>query len=151
MQCIREVFRKTGTPVDTSCVVAIVFPSFLRQQTSHIQQASPTSGDLNSFVLPIHKWVKLLLQYEVMPQGVILTRLTDSDFLIQFTSFYSASLQMDVCLNRILLVVKWLLPVLDGEYPDGIVYCCNPSHVTEAHKRCESTYSLRQSLPAFPL
>lgn len=84
MQCIRVVFRKTGTPVDTSCVVAIVFPSFLRQQTSHIQQASPTSGDLNSFVLPIHKWVQLLLQYEVMPQGVILTRLTGSKFLIQF-------------------------------------------------------------------
>lgn len=65
--------------------------------------------------------------------------------------FYSASLQMDVCLNRILLVVKWLLPVPDGEYPDGIVYCCNSSHVTEAHKRCGSTYSPRQSLPAFPL
>ena len=32
--------------------VAIVFPNFLRQQTSHIQQVHPTGGDLNSFVLP---------------------------------------------------------------------------------------------------
>lgn len=64
--------------------VAIVFPNFLRQQTSHIQQVHPTSGDLNSFVLPIHKWVPLLLLNEVMPQGIILTRLTGSDFLIQY-------------------------------------------------------------------
>ena len=61
--------------------VAIVFPNFLRQQTSHIQQVHPTSGDLNSFVLPIHKWVPLLLQYKVLPQGLILTRLTSSDSL----------------------------------------------------------------------
>ena len=72
-----------GTRVDTSCVVAIVFPKLLRQQTSHIQQVHPTSGDLNSFVLPIHKWVPLLLHYEVVPQGKILMRLTGSDFLIQ--------------------------------------------------------------------
>ena len=64
-----------GAPVDTSCVVAIVFPKLLRQKTSHIQQVHPTSGDLNSFVLPIHK--------KVVPQGKILTRLTGSDFLIQ--------------------------------------------------------------------
>ena len=147
----RAVFRKTGTPVDTSCVVALVFPNFLWQQTSHIQQASPTSGGLNSFVLPLHKWVPLLLQYEVMPQGVILTRLTGSDFLIQFSFFYSASLQMDVCLNRVLLSVKQLLPVPDGEYPHGTVCCCNPHHVKEAHKKCGSTYSPRQSLPEFPL
>lgn len=84
MKHICVVYRKIGTPVDTSCVVAVVFPNFLWQQTSHIQQALPTSGGLNSFVLPIHKWVPLLLQYEVMPQGVILTRLTDSKILIQF-------------------------------------------------------------------
>ena len=123
----------------------------MRQQTSHIQQVHPSSRDLNSFVLPIHKWVPLLLVCEVMPQGEILTRLTDSDFLIQFTSFYSASLQMDVCLNGVLLVVKRLLPAPDGEYPHGTVCCCNPFHVKEAHKRCGSTYSPRQSLPAFPL
>lgn len=64
--------------------VTIVSPNFLRQQTSHIQQVHPTSGDLNSFVLPIHKWVPLLLTSEVMPQGIILTRLTGSDFLIQY-------------------------------------------------------------------
>ena len=63
--------------------VAIVFPNLLWQQTSHIQQVHPTRGDLNSFVLPIHKWVPLLLRYEVLPQGKILTRLTGSDFLIQ--------------------------------------------------------------------
>lgn len=63
--------------------VAIVFPNFLRQQTSHIQQVHPTGGGLDSFVLPIHKWVPLLLRYEVLPQGKILTRLTGSDFLIQ--------------------------------------------------------------------
>ena len=72
-----------GAPVDTSCVVAIVFPKLLRQKTSHIQQVHPTSRDLNSFVLPIHKWVPLLLHYKVVPQGKILTRLTGSDFLIQ--------------------------------------------------------------------
>lgn len=83
MLCIRAFFRKMGTPVDTSCVVAIVFPKLLWQLTSHIQQVHPTSGDLNSFVLPIHKWVPLLLRYEVVPQGEILTRLTGSDFLIQ--------------------------------------------------------------------
>lgn len=43
------------------------FPDFLRQQTSHIQQVHPSSGDLNSFVLPIHKWVPLLLLNKVMP------------------------------------------------------------------------------------
>lgn len=63
--------------------VAIVFPNFLRQQTSHIQQVHPTGGGLNSFGLPIHKWVPLLLRYEVLPQGKYLTRLTGSDFLIQ--------------------------------------------------------------------
>ena len=83
MQRIRAFSRKMGTPVDTSCVVAIVFPNFLRQLTSHIQQVHPTSGDLNSFVLPIHKWVPLLLLDEVMPQGKNLSRLTGSDFLIQ--------------------------------------------------------------------
>lgn len=83
MQRIRAFSRKMGTPVDTSCVVAIVFPKLLRQLTSHIQQVHPTSGDLNSFVLPIHKWVPLLLPNEVVPQGKNLTRLTGSDFLIQ--------------------------------------------------------------------
>ena len=83
MQRIRVFSRKMGTPVDTSCVVAIAFPKLLWQLTSHIQQVHPTSGDLNSFVLPIHKWVPLLLGYEVVPQGEILTRLTGSDFLIQ--------------------------------------------------------------------
>lgn len=73
MQRIRAFSRKMGTPVDTSCVVTLVFPNFLWQQTSHIQQVSPTSGGLNSFVLPLHKWVPLLLQYKVMPQGEILT------------------------------------------------------------------------------
>ena len=106
MKHICVVYRKIGTPVDTSCDVAIVFPNFLWQQTSHIQQASPTSGDLNSFVLPIHKWMPLLLHNEVMPQGQILTRLTGSNFLIQFTFFYSASSQMDVYLNRILGVYQ---------------------------------------------
>ena len=47
--------------------VAIVLPNFLRQQTSHVQQVHPTHGDLNSFVLPIHKWVPLLLLNKVMP------------------------------------------------------------------------------------
>ena len=83
MQRIRAFSRKMGTPVDTSCVVAIVFPNFLRQLTSHIQQVHPTSGDLNSFVLPIHKWVPLLLPNEVGPHGKNLTRLTCSNFLIQ--------------------------------------------------------------------
>lgn len=137
--------------MDTSCVVALVFPNFLWQQTSHIQQASPTSRGLNSFVLHLHKWVPLLLQYEVMPQGEILTRLTGSDFLIQFSCLYSASLQMNVYLNRVLLAVKQLLPVPDGEYPHGTVCCCNPFHVKKAHKRCGSTYSPRQSLPEFSL
>lgn len=83
MQHIRAFSRKMSTPVDTSCVVAIVFPNFLRQLTSHIQQVHPTSGDLNSFVLPIHKWVPLLLPNEVGPHGKNLTRLTGSNFLIQ--------------------------------------------------------------------
>ena len=48
---------------------------FLRQQTSHIQQVHPSSGDLDSFVLSIHKWVPLLLLYEVLPQGKILAQL----------------------------------------------------------------------------
>ena len=30
---------------------------------------------------------------------------------------------MDVCLNRVLLSVKQLLPVPDGEYPHGTVCC----------------------------
>ena len=83
MQRIRAFSRKMSTPVDTSCVVAIVFPNFLRQLTSHIQQVHPTSGELNSFVLPIQKWVPLLLPNEVGPHGQNLTRLTGSDFLIQ--------------------------------------------------------------------
>lgn len=143
-------FQKNGHASGHVLCCGLCLPNFLRQQTSHIQQASPTSGSLNSFVLPIHKWVPLLLPHEVMPQGNHLTRLTSSKLLIQFTFFYSASLQTDVCLNRILLVVKQLLPAPDGGYPHGTVCCCNPSHVTEAHRRCGSAYIPQQSLPEFP-
>ena len=83
MPYIRAICRNLGTPVDTSFEWPLFSPNFLRQQTSHIQQVHPTCGDLNSFVLPIHKWGPLLLICKVMPQGVILTRLTGSDFLIQ--------------------------------------------------------------------
>ena len=83
MPCIRAIYRNLGTPVDTSFEWPLFFPNFLRQQTSHVQQVHPTIGDLNSFVLPIRKLVPLLLCYEVMPQGVILMRLTGSGFLIQ--------------------------------------------------------------------
>lgn len=143
MKHICTVFRKNGTPVDTSCVVAFVFPIFCGSKpliSSRLLRQAETS--IPSFCL-IHKWAPLLLQYEVMPQGIILTRLTGSKILIQFTFFYSASLQMDVCLNRILLFVKRLLPAPDGGYPHGTVCCCNPSHVTEAHRRCELAYSPR--------
>ena len=94
-------FQKNGHASGHVLCCGLNLPNFLRQQTSHIQQASPTSGSLNSFVLPIHKWVPLLLLHEVIPQGEILMRLTGSDFLIQFSFVYSASLQMDVYLNRI--------------------------------------------------
>lgn len=143
-------FQKNGYASGHVLRCGLCLPNLLRQQTSHIQQASPTSGVLNSFVLPIHKWVPLLLFSEVKPQGEILMRLTGSKLLIHFTFFYSASLQMDVRLNRILLVVKRLLPVPDGGYPCGTVCCCNPFHATEAHRRCGSTYSPQQSLPVFP-
>ena len=83
MPCIRTIYRNLGTPVDTSFEWPLFFPNFLWQQTSHVQQVHPTRGDLNSFVLPIHKWVPLLLICKVLPQGKILTRLTGSDFLIQ--------------------------------------------------------------------
>lgn len=83
MQRIYACIGKMDTSVNTSWVVAIVLPKLLRQQTSHIQQVHPTSRDLNSFVLPIHKWMPLLPLYEVMPQGRILTRPTGTDFLIQ--------------------------------------------------------------------
>lgn len=117
--------------MDTSYVVVIVFPNFLRQQTSHIQQASPTSGGLNSFVLPIHKWVPLLLQYEVMPQGEILTRLTGSDFLIQF--FLLFSMEKSICL---------LLPALQsssGLSHLSYVGCCRPFPCFVLHSKDSQT------------
>ena len=49
------------------------FPLIPQQQTSHVQQDHPHIGEvLNSFVLPVHRWVPLMLSYEVMPHGVIL-------------------------------------------------------------------------------
>ena len=60
-----------------------VFPLSLRQQTSHVQQDHPhLDGVLNSFVLPVRRWVPLLLQYGVLPPGVIQMRLTGSAFVV---------------------------------------------------------------------
>ena len=48
-------------------------PLIPQQQTSHVQQDHPfIGGVLNSFVLPVHRWVPLMLSFRVMPYGVIL-------------------------------------------------------------------------------
>ena len=52
-----------------------------------------------------------------------------------------ASLQMDVFLNSGFGDVRRLLPVPDGEYLYGTVYCCTRVHASAAHRKYESAYS----------